>query len=87
MAKLSTVEKAAMRTVTSDDIVALQKAVEEMSNLEEKVGKLTEKQRAKINQMYAVDPANLLESLKANIKFGFEMTAALQYKTLKMILK
>ena len=87
MAKLSKVEKAAMHTVTSDDIVALQKAVEEMSNLEEKVGKLTERERAKINQMYAVDPANLIESLKGNIKFGFEMTAALQYKTLKMVLK
>jgi ribosomal protein S13 len=86
---LSKVEKAQMHkagVLTSDDLVALKQAVEEMPTLEQKVANLTEKQIKKIVEKYGVDPVNTLDSLKGYIHCGISYQAAMQYKSLKSVL-
>ncbi|MCR5587831.1 MAG: hypothetical protein K6F77_09930 [Lachnospiraceae bacterium] len=87
--KLTKIEKAQMHkagVLTSDDLVALKTAVEEMPMLEQKVANLTEKQIKKIVEKYGVDPVNTLDSLKAALHLGLSYQTALQYKSLKSVL-
>lgn len=86
---LTKVEKAqlTMKGIpTADDIKTMQTAIEEMSELEEMVGKLTGKQLAKIQRVYGVNVINTLESLKISVKHNYAIRAAMQYKSLKSVL-
>lgn len=86
---LTKVEKAQLKMKgipTADDIKTMQTAIEEMSELEEMVGKLTGKQLAKIQRVYGVNVINTLESLKISVKHNYAIRAAMQYKSLKSVL-
>ncbi|MBR2558634.1 MAG: hypothetical protein IKE95_09770 [Methanobrevibacter sp.] len=85
MAKLSKVEKAKI-LVGEKDVETFKLAKEEIPSIEEKVGKLSEKQMAYINERFCIDPVNTLESLKISLKNGYIKKAVLQYKELKMVL-
>ena len=90
MEKLSKVEKAQMHKKgisTPEDIEAFNEASEQLQALEEKVNKLTTKQLSNIFRKYQVPVINTLESLKLSIKNDNVIRGALQYKTLKMVLK
>ena len=85
MKKYSKVELVTMIKTKYNEAVAAE-ASEKIGEIEEKVGKLTEKQIAHIQEGYGVDVINCLKSLKISLKAGCNGKTALAYNSLKSVL-